>query len=129
MEDCKGASMNEYIDIAIQQGATFILPIYYKDSEGEPIDLTGYTAKMQIRQTRNAEDPALVDLTTENGGIIITADEGLVTIIISSDITAALDVLINGVYDFFLFAPEASGLVYKDLQGKATVEGRTTKWS
>ena len=121
--------MNEYIDIKIEQGATFILPVYYKDNEGEPIDLTGYTAKMQIRQTKNSEDPALVELTTENDGIVITAEEGLVTIFISSEITSALSVLTNGVYDFFLFAPESSGLVYKDLQGKVTVEGRATKWS
>tara|TARA_R100000388_G_scaffold1643_1_gene2393 strand:+ start:862 stop:1260 length:399 start_codon:yes stop_codon:yes gene_type:complete len=35
----------------IEQGATTDFEIQYKDSNGDPIDLTGYTAKMQIRST------------------------------------------------------------------------------
>ena len=35
----------------IEQGATFTIQLDYKDNTGTPIDLTGYSGKMQIRPT------------------------------------------------------------------------------
>jgi len=35
----------------IEQGATFQLSLQYKDSNGDPVDLTGYSGRMQIRPT------------------------------------------------------------------------------
>lgn len=36
-------------NIVIEQGATYDITIAYKDSNSNPIDLTGYGARMQIR--------------------------------------------------------------------------------
>jgi len=33
----------------IEQGATFTVELQYKDSNGVPIDLTGYSGRMQVR--------------------------------------------------------------------------------
>jgi hypothetical protein len=115
------------LDICIKKGATFTLPITYKDDDGVPIDLTGYSAKMQIRSSPTSTE-VIVDLTTENGGIIIDEENGLVTAYIDSDATAALDALANGAYDFFIFLPGAT-LVYSDLYGAVKITERTTKWS
>ena len=38
----------------IEQGATTNFEIVYKDSSGNPIDLTGYTARMDLRATPRA---------------------------------------------------------------------------
>jgi len=38
----------------IEQGATTNFEIVYKDSSGNPIDLTGYTARMDLRATPGA---------------------------------------------------------------------------
>ena len=35
--------------LTIEQGATTDLLLEYKDSNGNPVDLSGYTARMQIR--------------------------------------------------------------------------------
>jgi len=35
----------------IEQGATFQLELQYKDSNNNPIDLSGYSGRLQIRQT------------------------------------------------------------------------------
>jgi hypothetical protein len=35
----------------IEQGATFQLELQYKDPSGNPINLTGYSGRLQIRQT------------------------------------------------------------------------------
>jgi len=37
--------------LTIEQGATTDLLLEYKDSNGNPVDLSGYTARMQIRPT------------------------------------------------------------------------------
>ena len=40
---------------AIEQGSTVDFEIAYKDSAGEPIDLTDYQARMQIRPSKGSE--------------------------------------------------------------------------
>lgn len=86
-------------DFTIYKGATFQEVFVYKDSAGAVIDLTGYTAKMQIRPMTSS-DEVIADLTTENGGITLTS-EGLITILISADDTAAITQDV-GEYDFLL---------------------------
>ena len=38
-------------DITIEQGATFRLSLVWKDSSNVPVNLTGYTARMQVRRS------------------------------------------------------------------------------
>ena len=40
---------------AIEQGSTVDFEIAYKDSNSDPIDLTGYQARMQIRPSKGSE--------------------------------------------------------------------------
>ena len=40
---------------AIEQGSTVDFEIAYKDSSGNPIDLTGYQARMQIRPSKGSD--------------------------------------------------------------------------
>lgn len=35
-------------DITIHQGATFELPVHYKDSDGNSVDMTGYTIAGEV---------------------------------------------------------------------------------
>ena len=43
--------------LIIEQGATLNLEIQYKDSAGTPVDLTGYSGKMQIRSDYADNNP------------------------------------------------------------------------
>ena len=36
----------------IEQGATTDFELVYKDSSGNPVDLTGYNARMQLKDSR-----------------------------------------------------------------------------
>jgi hypothetical protein len=63
----------------VDQNATFSFIIEYKDNNGLPIDLTGATAKMQVRDTKGGTKLAF-SLTSPAGGITITPLLGKLTI-------------------------------------------------
>ena len=54
----------------VDQNATFSFIVEYKDPEGDPIDLTGASAKMQVRDTKGGTKLAFT-LTSPSGGITI----------------------------------------------------------
>jgi hypothetical protein len=57
-------------DIEILQGATWRLDILWKDEAGNPIDTSGYSARMQIRRSFEDETPE-IELTDANGRITL----------------------------------------------------------
>jgi hypothetical protein len=60
-------------DIILQQAATYDLPISYRDSAGTPINMSGYTAKLQVREL--PQFPLLVEFNTaltSNGFIYLS---------------------------------------------------------
>ena len=63
----------------VDQNATFSFIVEYKDNTGVPIDLTGSTAKMQVRDTKGGSKLAF-SLTSPSGGIVITPLLGKLTI-------------------------------------------------
>jgi len=109
------------LDIEIEQGATFNLEFLYQDDEGTPINLTGMTARMQLRRTYNSPD-ALISLTTENSRITITPLLGKIVLNISATDTAPLTG--SGVYDLELVN---GPVVNRILQGSYSVCPEATK--
>jgi hypothetical protein len=63
----------------VDQNATFTFMIEYKDDNGDAIDLTGASAKMQVRDTKGGAKLA-VTLTSPSGGIVIDQPNGKLTI-------------------------------------------------
>ena len=106
----------------IDQGATWSVTVLYKDSAGAPINLTGYTAAMQVRQQYSSADADLT-LTTSNGGITITGATGTVLITMTATQTAALE---EGyyVYDVEL---TSGAVVDRLIQGQLTVAPEVTR--
>jgi hypothetical protein len=109
-------------DITIEQGATFRLELVYKDDAAEPIDLTGYTARMKIKIT-NPSVPDIIELTTENGGIIITPLTGMIELYISEEDTEDLR-FTTAVYDLELINEEG---VQRLIQGSVSFSKEVTK--
>jgi hypothetical protein len=110
-------------DFTIEQGATLLKAITWKDSNGDPVDLTGYVARMQVRPSATSED-VLLDLSTDNGGLQLTPSSGVVTITASAEDTAALDWR-KGKYDLEL--ESADGTVTRLLKGVITVSREITR--
>ncbi len=109
-------------DILIEQGATFSQVITYKD-KGVAVNLTGYTARMQVRSTLESAT-TIVELTTANSRIALGGAAGTITLTISATDTAALTAG-RGVYDLELVS--GSGIVTRLLQGVATISRNVTR--
>lgn len=87
------------LNLNIEQGSTFTLIMLYEDEAGAPIDLTGMTARMQLRR-QFASDAVLLSLTTENARITLTPSTGEIALFIDAPDTALLTG--SGVYDLEL---------------------------
>ncbi len=111
--------------LVIPQGATYIRTIEYLDSDEEAINLTGYTALMQFRNTVESEGDPIIELSTSDGTITITALTGLITISIPASTTEALDNALEMVYDLFIYSP--TNIATRLLAGNATVSGSVTR--
>ena len=64
----------------VDQNATFIFEVQYTlEDEVTPIDITGASAKMQVRDTQGGSKLAFT-LTSPTGGITIGGPEGTLTV-------------------------------------------------
>lgn len=86
-----------------------------------PVDLTGFTARMTIRDKIGGIE--LLSLTTENGGITIDNATKKITLLIEADDTAALT-WIRGVYDLEMVS--STGVVTALLYGEVSVKREVT---
>jgi hypothetical protein len=117
-----GTYENGIISIELIQGEDFELEVSWEDEEGTPVDVAGYTAKMQFR--KNAGDPKkYLEATTENGKISVdTVDNVLRLTIPASEIN---ELIINNlVADFFAISPGNKS--YKLFTANAAVKKRVT---
>ena len=109
-------------DITIYQGTTFSTILAWKDETNTLVDLTGYTARLQMRENYNSSTPFL-NLTTENGGIVLGGVLGTITLLASAASTAALEAL-EGVYDLEMIN---GSTVIRLLQGSVSVSREVTR--
>ena len=110
-------------DITIEQGATFRLSLIWKDSSNVPVNLTGYTARMQVR--RSYTDTVIqLAMTTEGGSITLGGAAGTINVV--SAATATEDIATRaGVYDLELMS--SNGVVTRLVEGKVTVKPEVTR--
>lgn len=112
------------LKLGIEQGATFDKTVTWKTGDPlAPVDLTGATARMQIRAKIESPD-VLEELTTTNGGIVLGDATGDVTIFIEATATAAYTWR-TGVYD--LEIEFTNGTVKRLLSGSVSVSPEVTR--
>lgn len=110
-------------DLYIDQGATWRMHADFTDSNGNAINLTGYTARMYIKRSVTAT-AAILQLTTENGRISIpTPSNGGIDFVIADEDTAAL----FGTYCYDIELVSAGGEVYRVSQGKFVINPEVTR--
>lgn len=110
--------------LVIEQGATLDRTFKWKDGEGALVDITGYTARCQVRASF-ASETKLLDLTTENGGIELGGAAGTIRLLASATTTAALVLAGLGVWDLELVSP--GGVVTRLLEGRVVLSREVTR--
>lgn len=111
------------VPIRIYQGETYNPPVIsYVDSNGNPINLTGYTAVMSAKQTINSTN-FLFQATTANGQLVINPLLGTIAISIPSNVTAPL-APVSGWWDLFIYS--ATGLATRLVGGRITIAQSVT---
>ena len=109
-------------DTICDQGATYERVVILRDSAAGLVDLTGFTAAMQIRTTA-AATTVVKSLTTENSGIVLGGVTGTISLFISATGTAAIAAG-NYVYDLNLIN---GSTINKPLYGTFTVRAGVTR--
>jgi hypothetical protein len=112
------------VKLTIDQGSTFRKKLIWKaGTPAVPVDLTGYTARMQIREKLDAT-AVLKELTTANGGITLGTTNGEINLYISAVDTTAFT-WSAGVYDLEMIAP--GGDVKRLIEGSVVVLKEVTR--
>lgn len=78
--------MSGQYHFTIEQGATHVLPLTWKDNGNNPFDLTGYSAELSVQDSDGNE---LLSLTSPSGGIVLGGAAGTITVTFSALQTAA----------------------------------------
>lgn len=123
-----------HYNMTCQQGSTFTRTIEIEqpdliaDPTGNtfvPYDLSGYTARMQVRRTIDSSS-FLLELTSQNGGLTINPAEGdsnKILLYASASVTASVST--SGVYDIEIISPDNS--VSRVLQGIFNLSPEVTR--
>lgn len=109
-------------NLVCPQGATFSKQLTWA-IDGDPVDLTSYTARMQVRE-KYTSTSTILNLTTENGGITLGDDEGTILIDIDATTTSGI-VAKDYVYDLELIS--SSSIVTRLLEGRFIVTPEVTR--
>jgi hypothetical protein len=104
----------------IDQGATWRRVLKWL-KEGNPVDLTGFTARMEIRD--KVGGALLHRLDTENGGLSLGGDEGSIVLHVPADVSSAWSWR-TGAYDLELIAE--NGDVTRLIQGGVQINPEVT---
>lgn len=110
---------DESIDITIPQRAGYSIDLIYKDVHGVPVDVSSYTAKMQIRE--NFTSPAIITLTDTSG--IVLSSTGRVTLVFTGLQTGAFN-FTRALWDLFM-TPSGSEPI-RLLKGTVTLDKSVT---
>jgi hypothetical protein len=109
------------VNLCLPQGQTWDNQFNYR-SDGELVNLSSYTARMQLRATAESANTA-ANLTTGNGGITLSSS-GAITLNLSATSTAAITAA-TYLYDLEVVSP--GGSVRRLIEGSAVVSREITR--
>lgn len=108
----------------IPQGSDVSIPINYRT--GDPIalvDLSTYSAKLQVRKDYNS--PVLIDLSTADGSILVSATSPNLTLKFTPAKTVNMTVFDDLIYD--LDITSSTGIITTILGGSFSISRQVTR--
>ena len=122
----------------IEQGATLDFELAYKDSDNNPIDLTGYQGRMQLRPSAGSDIKYITlssSLDLDGTGLNFSGSDGLnpptsgtIGIFISAESSSLLD-FGEAVYDLELATGSQFPIVTRLLEGQVRLSLNVTSGS
>jgi len=112
-------------DTFIDQGSTFELNIQAQNSDKSVMDLTGYDARMQVRETIDSST-VLLSASTGDGRITINAPGGIVMIRVGADVTTVLT-FNTAKYDVEIYKAGDLTTVKRLVQGNISLHPEVTR--
>lgn len=109
-------------NVEIDQGADWFLNVTYENPAGTPVNITNYTAALQLRSLPT-DSTAVLSLAT-GSGITITGNTGVVAIHATATQTRNID---EGTYYYDLEITSPQGIVTRLIQGQAEVTPEVTR--
>ena len=121
---------------AIEQGSTVDFEIAYKDSNGDPIDLTDYQARMQIRPSKGSDVTYITlssSLAPDGTGLNMSGSEGInsptlgtIGIFISANSSSEFS-FNEAVYDLEIVTGSANPIVTRLIEGNVRLIKEVTE--
>jgi hypothetical protein len=121
-------------NLFIEQGATFDLEVRYKDANEDPIDLSGYSGRMQIRPSADSATAYITlssSLQPDGTGLNFSGSDsskpptsGSISIFISAYSSSLLN-FGQGVYDLEIYS---GSYAYRILQGAVRLSKEVTRY-
>lgn len=116
-------------DLAIEQGSRFLLTITWRDANGDPINLTGYSVGgMKLRELELVPHVHAGDVVQDWSAFvtITTPASGLITVDVPATSTDDLTA-VRGLYDLELIPASGAAHAFKLLKGRWSLEFESTK--
>jgi len=110
------------MDFTIETNADFAMVLTFSDDQGGVLDLTGYTAKMQLKMI-NA-NVVVFELSDVNGRLILGGLNGTLTL--TADKTDLLD-LPDSIVEYDLLLTDSVNYSKRVLEGMVTLDNGVTK--
>ena len=110
-------------NITCNQGATLQRTLTWTDPAKNPINLTGYTARMHVRTAANAAS-TILELTSSNTTITLGGAAGTVSMNVAANVTANLT---PGLYVYDLEVVSGGGEVTRLVEGNFNVKAEVTR--
>jgi hypothetical protein len=119
--------MAQRYDFTIDQGATWDKTFGWDGDDGNPVDITDYTARMQFRAgSPLAPNPPALDLSSADNGITLGGATGDIYVELAPATTRALVPGTVYYYDLELTDPTGT-VVTRVVQGAAKVDAEVTR--
>ena len=122
----------------IEQGATLDFELAYKDSDNNPVDLTGYQGRMQLRPSAGSDIKYITlssSLAADGTGLNLSGSDGLnpptsgtIGIFISAESSSLLN-FNEAVYDLELATGSEFPIVTRLLEGQVRLSLNVTSGS
>jgi hypothetical protein len=121
-------------NITLEQGSTIDFKVQYKDSTGNPINLTGYGAGMQIRSNYADNNPTTYitlssSLAADGTGLnMVSSSTGYIGVFISACSSSALN-FSNARYDLEIYSGSVGScpITTRILEGQVYLSKETTR--